>query len=67
MKFGEDLSQARKNNLPQVMAALRNCVINLLRLHNFPSIIPDGFDFFAHIPSMFLQRLVAEIAALGKP
>jgi len=47
--FGEDASQARMGNLPQVMAALRNCAINLLRLHNF-SLIPDGFDYFAAYP-----------------
>jgi hypothetical protein len=47
--FGKDLSQVRKCNLPQMMAALRSCVINLFRLHNFPY-IPDGFDFFAARP-----------------
>jgi predicted transposase YbfD/YdcC len=47
--FGEDLSQVRKGNLPQMMAALRSCVINLFRLRDFPY-IPDGFDFFAARP-----------------
>ena len=44
--FGEDASQVRKANLPQTMAALRNCAINLIRLHGF-RFIPDAFDFFA--------------------
>jgi hypothetical protein len=30
--FGEDLSQARTGNGPQVMATLRNLAISLLRL-----------------------------------
>jgi predicted transposase YbfD/YdcC len=47
--FGEDASQVRKGSLPQMMAALRNCVINLFRLHHF-RYIPDGFDFFAARP-----------------
>lgn len=47
--FGEDLSQVRKGNLPQMMAALRNCVINLFRRH-YIRYIPDGFDFFAARP-----------------
>lgn len=44
--FGEDRSQVRKENLPQVMAALRNGVIGLLRLLDF-RFIPDAFDYFA--------------------
>ena len=44
--FGEDLSQVRNDHLPQVMAALRNCVISLLRLLHF-RFIPDAFDHFA--------------------
>lgn len=44
--FGEDLSQARKGCLPQVMAALRNAVIGLLRLLGF-RFTPDAFDYFA--------------------
>lgn len=44
--FGEDRSQVRKGYLPQVMAALRNCAINVLRLLHFP-FIPDAFDYFA--------------------
>jgi predicted transposase YbfD/YdcC len=44
--FGEDHSQVRVGFLPQVMAALRNCVISLLRLLGF-RFIPDAFDYFA--------------------
>lgn len=44
--FGEDGSQVRQADLPQVMAALRNCVIGLLRLLHF-RFIPDAFDYFA--------------------
>jgi predicted transposase YbfD/YdcC len=47
--FGEDASQVRNGNLPQAMAALRNCVINLFRLHNI-RYMPDGFDYFAARP-----------------
>ena len=47
--LGEDASQVRTDNLPQVMAALRNCAINLLRLYNF-SLIPDGLDYFSAHP-----------------
>ena len=44
--FGEDGSQIRTGHLPQIMAALRNCAIGLIRLHRFNS-IPKGFSFFA--------------------
>lgn len=44
--FGEDLSQVRRGCLPQVMAALRNCVIGMLRLLDF-RFVPDAFDYFA--------------------
>lgn len=47
--FGEDLSQVRNGTLPQMMSALRNCVINLIRLRRF-RFIPDAFDFFAANP-----------------
>lgn len=47
--FGEDGSQVRTGHLPQIMAALRNCTIGLLRLHGFNS-IPKGFNFFAARP-----------------
>lgn len=47
--FGEDLSQVRNGTLPQMMSALRNCVMNLIRLHRF-QFMPDAFDFFAANP-----------------
>jgi len=47
--FGEDHSQVRKGSLPQMMAALRNVVIGLLRHQRF-RFIPDGFDFFSAHP-----------------
>ena len=47
--FGEDRSQVRKGTLPQMMAALRNVVIGLLRHQRF-RFIPDGFDFFSARP-----------------
>jgi len=46
VSFGEDASQVRRGALPQVMAALRNCAINLIRCHHF-QFIPDAFDYFA--------------------
>jgi len=55
--FGEDKSQVRHGYLPQVMAALRNCVISLLRLHNF-RLIPDALDYFA-------ARSLEALAAIG--
>ena len=54
--FGEDHSQVRNGQLPQVMAALRNCVIGLLRLHHFRW-IPDAFDYFAAHPFEALASL----------
>jgi predicted transposase YbfD/YdcC len=55
--FGEDHSQVRTGHLPQVMAALRNCVIALLRLLHF-RFIPDAFDRFA-------ARSSEALAAIG--
>jgi len=54
--FGEDKSQVRKGYLPQVMAALRNTVIGLLRLLHFP-FIPEAFDFFAVHPDKALAAI----------
>jgi predicted transposase YbfD/YdcC len=55
--FGEDQSQVRKGCLPQVMAALRNVVIGLLRLMGF-RFIPEAFDRFA-------ARSFEALAAIG--
>lgn len=54
--FGEDASMVRKGNLPQMMAALRNCALTLIRLHPF-RFIPDAFDFFATHPFMALEAI----------
>lgn len=54
--FGEDASQVRNGRLPQMMAALRNCVISLFRLHDI-RYIPDGFDHFAARPEEALEAI----------
>lgn len=54
--FGEDRSQVRKGDLPQMMAALRNCVISLIRFHNF-RFVPDAFDYFAARPFEALDTI----------
>ncbi len=54
--FGEDHSQVRKGTLPQMLAALRNVVIGLLRHHRF-RFIPDGWDFFSAHPSKALAAI----------
>ena len=54
--FDEDHSQARKGTLPQMMAALRNVVIGLLRHHHF-QFIPDSWDFFSAYPSKALATI----------
>lgn len=38
MAFDEDRCRARKGSTPQVLAALRNFAISLLRLNGFPNI-----------------------------
>ncbi|MBU0490388.1 MAG: ISAs1 family transposase [Chloroflexi bacterium] len=48
--LGEDLSQVRQGRLPQVMAALRNAVIAVIRLLGF-RFIPDALGYFAARPS----------------
>lgn len=54
--FGEDQSQVRKGTLPQMMAALRTCVIGLFHLREFRW-VPDGFDFFAARPMEALATI----------
>lgn len=61
--FGEDLSQVRKGSLPQMMAALRNCVINLFRLLKF-RYVPDAFAFFAARPLEALKTIRVETCLL---
>ena len=43
----EDRSQVRKGNLPQVMAALRNTCIGLMRLHGYSQIASTCRHFAA--------------------
>ncbi len=54
--FGEDGSAVRTGYLPQIMAALPNCAIALLRLQGFSS-IPKGFNFFAARPYEALSTI----------
>ena len=44
VSFGEDRSQLRSGNAPQVMAALRNAIAALLRIEGWTT-IPAGFRF----------------------
>ena len=47
--FGEDASQLRKGRLPQIMAALRNWAISIIRLLLF-RFIPEGLDYLTARP-----------------
>ena len=52
--MGEDASQARCGNIPQVMAALRNTVLTLLRTAGYTQ-IAEAFRFFAAHPTAALS------------
>ena len=52
--FGEDASQVRCGNIPQVMAALRNTVLTLLRICGYTH-IAQAFRFFAAHPTEALK------------
>ena len=54
--FGEDASQVRCGNIPQVMAALRNTVITLLRISGYTK-IEKAQRFFAARPWQALEIL----------
>ena len=54
--FGEDASQLRTGYLPQVMAALRNWVIGLIRLLPF-RFIPEGLDYLTARPLEALELI----------
>jgi predicted transposase YbfD/YdcC len=54
--FGEDLSQVRKGATPQVMAALRNAVLGLLRGAGWPN-IAAALRFNAWRPGAALELL----------
>jgi hypothetical protein len=52
--FGEDGSQARKGNLPQVLAALRNAAIGLTRLSGWQN-VAAACRFFAARPRQAIR------------
>ncbi len=52
--LGEDASQVRCGNIPQVMAALRNTVLTLLRICGYTH-IAKAFRFFAARPTEALK------------
>ena len=52
--MGEDASQVRCGNIPQVMAALRNTVLTLLRVCGYTH-IAQAFRFFAAYPTEALK------------
>jgi hypothetical protein len=54
--FGEDKSQVRTGNLPQVMAMLRNTAISLARLAGFANIAAACRRFAAR-PTEAIQLL----------
>ena len=54
MLLGEDASQVRCGNIPQVMAALRNTVLIVLRISGYTK-IAQAFRFFAARPTEALK------------
>lgn len=56
MAFDEDRCRARKGSTPQVLAALRNFAISLLRLHGFTAITAT-LRALAAQPSQVLRLL----------
>jgi hypothetical protein len=54
--FGEDKSQVRKGNLPQVLAALRNAAISLIRLAGHAN-VAAACRFYAARPSEAVQLI----------
>lgn len=54
MLLGEDASQVRCGNIPQVMAALRNTVLTVLRISGYTK-IAQAFRFFAARPTEALK------------
>ncbi|WP_420497458.1 ISAs1 family transposase [Parafrankia sp. FMc2] len=55
--FGEDLSQVRTGNAPQVMASLRNLAITILRLAGTRN-IAAGIRYHARRPERPLQTII---------
>lgn len=56
MFFSEDASQVRCGNIPQVMAALRNAVISLLRTSGYTE-IAYGLRYFAANPKQAIELI----------
>lgn len=55
--LGEDASQARTGNLPQVMAALRNTAMSVLRFHGHTK-IAETTRFFASKPILAVKLIM---------
>jgi predicted transposase YbfD/YdcC len=60
VSFGEDRSQIRTGDAPQVLAALRNAVAALLSIEGWTT-LPAGFRYSARSPQILL-RLMGAIA-----
>ena len=58
--FGEDKSQVRVGNLPQVLAALRNASLNLLRLAGHRN-VAVALRLYAARPAQALQLMGCQI------
>jgi hypothetical protein len=58
--FGEDKSQVRVGNLPQVLAALRNASLNLLRLAGHKN-VAASLRLYAARPAQALQLMGCQI------
>ena len=56
MLFGEDASQVRCGNIPQVMAALRNAVISSLRTSGWTE-IAYALRYFAANPKQAIELI----------
>jgi hypothetical protein len=56
VSFGEDAAQVRSGSLPQVMAALRNTVIGLLRQTGAPN-LAAARRYYAANPAAALALL----------
>lgn len=63
--YGEDASRVRTGNAPQVMAAIRNLAISLMRLNGFDSVAEAIRHYAAHqVAATFLVRRPLRIAPL---
>ncbi len=63
--YGEDASRVRTGHAPQVMAAIRNLAISLMRLNGFDSVAEAIRHYAAHqLAATFLVRRPLRIAPL---